>query len=81
MVVNAGPTQPTPSGANRSNRSELYQRQIAIEKEELAASPEEEAEKLALIYQSKGLPEAAACCTPACDSSFSATAPRASPTP
>jgi len=36
---------------------ELYQRQIAIEKEELAASPEEEAEELALIYQSKGLPE------------------------
>jgi VIT1/CCC1 family predicted Fe2+/Mn2+ transporter len=39
---------------------ELYQRQIAIEKEELAASPEEEAEELALIYQSKGLPEAEA---------------------
>jgi vacuolar iron transporter family protein len=36
---------------------ELFQRQIAIEKEELAASPEEEAEELALIYQSKGLPE------------------------
>jgi VIT1/CCC1 family predicted Fe2+/Mn2+ transporter len=36
---------------------ELYQRQIAIEKDELAASPEEEAEELALIYQSKGLPE------------------------
>jgi vacuolar iron transporter family protein len=39
---------------------ELYQRQIAIEKDELAASPEEEAEELALIYQSKGLPEAEA---------------------
>ncbi len=36
---------------------ELYQRQIAIEKEELAASPAEEAEELALIYQAKGLPE------------------------
>lgn len=35
---------------------ELYQRQIAIEKEELATSPEEEAEELALIYQAKGIP-------------------------
>jgi vacuolar iron transporter family protein len=34
---------------------ELYQRQIQIEKEELQASPEEEQEELALIYQSKGL--------------------------
>jgi hypothetical protein len=64
-----------------SNRSELYQRQIAIEKEELAASPEEEAEKLALIYQSKGLPEAAASSTPACANSSSAMEPQASPTP
>jgi vacuolar iron transporter family protein len=39
---------------------ELYQRQIAIEKEELDASPQEEAEELALIYQAKGLPEAQA---------------------
>lgn len=39
---------------------ELFERQIAIEKEELAASPEEEAEELALIYQAKGLPEAQA---------------------
>ncbi len=39
---------------------ELYERQIAIEKEELAASPEEEAEELSLIYQAKGLPEAQA---------------------
>ncbi len=35
---------------------ELYQRQIAIEREELAAAPEEEAEELALIYQAKGIP-------------------------
>jgi VIT1/CCC1 family predicted Fe2+/Mn2+ transporter len=39
---------------------ELYERQIGIEKEELAANPEEEAEELALIYQAKGLPEARA---------------------
>jgi vacuolar iron transporter family protein len=36
---------------------ELYQRQIQIEKEELAARPEEEQAELALIYQSKGLPK------------------------
>lgn len=35
---------------------ELYERQIAIEKEELATSPQEEQEELALIYQAKGLP-------------------------
>jgi VIT1/CCC1 family predicted Fe2+/Mn2+ transporter len=34
---------------------ELYQRQIAIERDELAIVPEEEAEELALIYQAKGL--------------------------
>jgi VIT1/CCC1 family predicted Fe2+/Mn2+ transporter len=34
---------------------ELYARQIAIEREELAAAPEEEEEELALIYQAKGL--------------------------
>jgi VIT1/CCC1 family predicted Fe2+/Mn2+ transporter len=39
---------------------ELYTRQIAIEKEEIAAAPEEEAEELALIYQSRGLDEARA---------------------
>jgi VIT1/CCC1 family predicted Fe2+/Mn2+ transporter len=39
---------------------ELYQRQIAIEAEEVAATPEEEQEELALIYQAKGLPEAQA---------------------
>ncbi len=34
---------------------ELYERQIGIEREELADSPEEEAEELALIYRAKGL--------------------------
>lgn len=36
---------------------ELYEKQIAVEKEEIAANPKEEAEELALIYQAKGLPE------------------------
>lgn len=36
---------------------ELYEHQIAIEKEEIAEHPEEEQEELALIYQSKGLTE------------------------
>ena len=36
---------------------ELYQRQIAIEEAELEQAPEEEAEELALIYQSRGIPE------------------------
>ena len=35
---------------------ELYTHQIGIERDELEASPQEEAEELALIYQSKGLP-------------------------
>ncbi len=39
---------------------ELYEHQIKIESEEIAASPEEEQEELALIYQSKRLPEARA---------------------
>jgi VIT1/CCC1 family predicted Fe2+/Mn2+ transporter len=34
---------------------ELYQRQIAIEADELAESPDEERQELALIYQAKGL--------------------------
>ncbi|HEX6290170.1 MAG TPA: VIT1/CCC1 family protein [Herpetosiphonaceae bacterium] len=34
---------------------ELYQRQIAIEAQELAEAPEEEAAELALIYEAKGL--------------------------
>jgi VIT1/CCC1 family predicted Fe2+/Mn2+ transporter len=36
---------------------ELYEKQIAVEKGEIEASPEEEAEELALIYQAKGLSE------------------------
>ncbi len=36
---------------------ELYLRQIAVEKQEIAEVPDEEAEELSLIYQSKGLPE------------------------
>ena len=35
---------------------ELYQRQIAIEREELESAPEEEQEELTLIYQAKGIP-------------------------
>lgn len=36
---------------------ELYQHQIAIEKAEILASPEEEEEELALIYEARGLPQ------------------------
>ena len=36
---------------------ELYEHQIAIEKEEIAQNPAEEQEELSLIYQSKGLSE------------------------
>lgn len=39
---------------------ELYTRQIAVEREELEAAPEEEEEELALIYLSKGASEAQA---------------------
>jgi VIT1/CCC1 family predicted Fe2+/Mn2+ transporter len=39
---------------------ELFQHQIKIEAEEIEENPEEEQEELALIYQSKGLPEARA---------------------
>lgn len=35
---------------------ELYQRQLAIEREELETFPEEEQEELSLIYQAKGVP-------------------------
>lgn len=38
----------------RSQR-ELYEQQLALEAEELEASPEEEHEELALIYQAKGI--------------------------
>lgn len=37
---------------------ELYQHQIGIEKAELLAAPEEEAEELALIYEARGIPKA-----------------------
>ena len=36
---------------------ELYEQQIKIEAEEIKSNPDEEQEELALIYQSKGLPE------------------------
>lgn len=39
---------------------ELYANQIQIEKDELEASPEEEMEELALIYEARGLDQAAA---------------------
>jgi VIT1/CCC1 family predicted Fe2+/Mn2+ transporter len=37
------------------SQRELYEREIAVEREELAAFPEEEMEELSLIYQAKGL--------------------------
>jgi len=39
---------------------ELYQKQIAVERAEIEANPQEEAEELALIYQSRGLDAAKA---------------------
>jgi VIT1/CCC1 family predicted Fe2+/Mn2+ transporter len=36
---------------------ELYQHQIGLERAEIASSPEEEAEELALIYQARGVEE------------------------
>src|SRR5258708_20715431 len=36
---------------------EVFEQQIAIEKEELEISPKEEEEELSLIYQAKGIPE------------------------
>ena len=39
----------------RSQR-ELYEQQIAVERQELEMSPEEEKEELSLIYQAKGIP-------------------------
>jgi VIT1/CCC1 family predicted Fe2+/Mn2+ transporter len=38
------------------SQRELYEQQIAIEREELEMSPEEEEEELSLIYQAKGVP-------------------------
>jgi VIT1/CCC1 family predicted Fe2+/Mn2+ transporter len=43
----------------RSQR-ELFEREIALEAEEIEAMPEEEANELALIYRAKGLPKAEA---------------------
>src|SRR2546423_12474598 len=39
------------------SQRELYEREIAVEREELDAFPEEELEELILIYQAKGLAE------------------------
>ncbi len=39
---------------------ELYKKQISIEQDEIVAAPEEETEELVLIYQSRGMNEAAA---------------------
>jgi VIT1/CCC1 family predicted Fe2+/Mn2+ transporter len=43
-----------------TSQRELFERQIALEKEELEADPEEERRELALIYRAKGLPQAEA---------------------
>jgi VIT1/CCC1 family predicted Fe2+/Mn2+ transporter len=39
------------------SQRELYEQQIAIEREELEMSPDEEFEELSLIYQAKGIPK------------------------
>jgi len=39
------------------SQRELYEREIAVEREELSAFPEEELDELILIYQAKGLAE------------------------
>ena len=43
-----------------TSQRELFERQIALEKEELESNPEEERRELALIYRAKGLPPAEA---------------------
>jgi vacuolar iron transporter family protein len=43
-----------------TSQRELFERQIALEKEELESDPEQERQELALIYRAKGLPEAEA---------------------
>ena len=43
-----------------TSQRELFERQIALEKEELEADPEEERRELALIYRAKGVPQAEA---------------------
>jgi VIT1/CCC1 family predicted Fe2+/Mn2+ transporter len=40
-----------------TSQRELFERQIALEKEELEADPEEERRELALIYRAKGIPK------------------------
>lgn len=42
------------------NSAEYYQRQVAVERDELTEMPEEEREELVLIYQAKGFDEASA---------------------
>lgn len=42
------------------SQRELFERQIALEAEELESDPEQEQRELALIYRAKGLPEAEA---------------------
>lgn len=41
-------------------QKELFEKQIALEKEELEADPKEEEEELSLLYQAKGIPKAEA---------------------
>ena len=43
-----------------TSQRELFERQIALEKEELESDPEQERQELALIYRAKGLPVAEA---------------------
>jgi VIT1/CCC1 family predicted Fe2+/Mn2+ transporter len=43
-----------------SAQKELFEQQIALEKQELEMSPEEEEEELSLLYQAKGIPESEA---------------------
>ena len=40
------------------SQRELFERQIALERDELAENPDEERQELALIYQAKGIPRA-----------------------
>ncbi len=43
-----------------SSQRELFERQLALEREELELAPEEEEQELALIYRAKGIPKAEA---------------------
>jgi VIT1/CCC1 family predicted Fe2+/Mn2+ transporter len=40
-----------------SAQREMFERQIALERQELATDPEQEREELSLLYQAKGVPE------------------------